>query len=498
MPQPSPSADLILAIDQGTTGSTCLVVDRSLSVLGRANVEFPQHFPQPGHVEHDPNELWASVVEAVGAALSAAQASPSRIAAIGITNQRETSLLWDRSTGTPIHRALVWQDRRTADVCARMKDEGLEDRIRELTGLVLDPYFSGTKLAWTLDHVEGARARAEAGELAAGTIDTYVVWRLTGGEAHVTEPSNASRTLLWPLKGGGWSEELCARLRVPAQVLPRVEPCTAHFGVTRGMPGLPDGIPIHGIAGDQQAALFGQACFAKGEAKCTYGTGAFMMLNTGPDIVPSRHGLLTSVAWQLGDETTYCLEGSAFVAGAVVQWLRDELQIIESAGEIESLARGVPDSGGVVLVPGHAGLGAPHWRPHARGLIRGLTRGSGRGHIARAALEGIALQIVDLVEAMAADLGHPVGMLKVDGGAAANDLLMQIQADVLGLPLMRPTMLEATALGAISLAGLGVGLWPDTTALREAWQEDARFEPAGDAEAIAALREQWREAIACA
>ena len=375
-------ADLILAIDQGTTGSTALLVDRDLEILGRVNHEFPQHFPRPGWVEHDPEELWGSVIRAIGDVLEQTGVPSSRIAALGITNQRETSLVWDRATGKPLHRALVWQDRRTADTCAALKQAGHEDRVRELTGLVLDPYFSATKIAWVLDHVTGARETAEGGALAAGTIDTYLVWRLTGGANHVTEPSNASRTLLWPLAGGGWSEEQCERMRVPMSLLPEVRPCTARFGETRGVPGLPDGIPIHGIAGDQQAALFGQACFNPGEAKCTYGTGAFVMLNTGEAPVPSRHGLLTTVGWQLGDRTTYCLEGSAFMAGAVVQWLRDGLGFFTSAREIEPLAASVEDSGGVVFVPGHAGLGAPHWRPDARGLITGLTRGTTRAHIA--------------------------------------------------------------------------------------------------------------------
>ena len=490
--------DLILAIDQGTTGSTSLVVDPSLRVHGRSTVEFQQHFPKPGWVEHDPDQLWASVLTAVQQALSAAGADPARIKAIGITNQRETSLVWDRETGKPLHRAIVWQDRRTADHCARLRKDGHEATIREQTGLVPDPYFSGTKLGWVLDHVEGARARAEAGELAAGTIDTYALWRLTGGEVHATEPSNACRTMLWPLTGGGWSEAMCDLLGVPAAMLPSVHPSAHTFGHTKGVPGLPDGIPICGIAGDQQSALFGQACFQPGEAKCTYGTGAFVMMNTGTKIVPSKHGLLTTVGWQLGDTTTYCLEGSSFMAGAVVQWLRDELGFFSSAAEVEALARSVPDAGGVVLVPAHAGLGAPHWRPEARGLIRGLTRGTGRAHIARAALEGIALQITELLDAMAADLGAPVAGLRVDGGAAANNLLMQIQADLLGVPLQRPTMLEATALGAIFLAGLGAGIWSDTTALREAWVQDRAFDPSGDPETIAALRKAWTEAVALA
>ena len=488
------SADLILAIDQGTTGTTCMLVDPELRVLAQAKHEFPQHFPQPGWVEHDPDELWASVLAGISDVLERSGAEPSRIAAIGITNQRETTLLWDRKTGHRVHRAIVWQDRRTAALCESLQEAGHQDRVAALTGLRLDPYFSGTKLAWMLDNVPGAREAAEAGTLAAGTVDSYLLWRLTGG-AHMTEPSNASRTLLWPLEGGGWSEEMCALLRVPRALLPEVGPCTAEFGVTRGLTGLPDGIPIRGIAGDQQAALFGQACFAAGEAKCTYGTGAFVVLNTGSRIVPSRHDLLTSVAWQIGEQTTYCLEGSAFMAGAVVQWLRDQLGLIEHAEDVEALARTVADSGGVVLVPGHAGLGAPHWRPHARGIIRGITRGTGRGHLARAALEGIALQIADLVEAMSADYGRAVAVLKVDGGAAANDLLMQIQSDLLELPLERPTMQEATALGAIFLAGLGAGIWPDREALRSTWQRERRFDPAPDLDALASLRQRWRDAV---
>ncbi len=488
-------SDCILAIDQGTTGSTCLLVDHHLRVLARSNREFPQHFPQPGWVEHDPHELWASVVAALADVMAQPGVSAERIAAIGITNQRETSLVWDRASGEPIHRAMVWQDRRTADTCQALREAGHEDRVRELTGLVLDPYFSGTKLARVLDTVDGARARAEAGELAGGTVDTYLLWRLTQGQSHVTEPTNACRTMLWPLTGSDWSDELCQLLNVPPSILPHVQPCTAEFGRTRGVAGLPDGIPIHGVAGDQQAALFGQACFAKGEAKCTYGTGAFIMLNTGEQIVPSASGLLTTVAWQLGDRTTYALEGSAFMAGAVVQWLRDGLRIIESAPEIETLASTVDSSEGVILVPGHAGLGAPHWRPDARGLIRGITRGTNRGHLARAALEGIALQVVDLVEAMATDLGTPVSSLRVDGGAAANDLLMQIQCDLLRIPLSRPTVLESTGMGAVFLAGLGSGLWSDLDQVRGAWQPDIVFTPAADATAMARLRAAWREAI---
>ncbi len=491
------AADLILAIDQGTTGTTCLVVDRTLHVLAKANREFPQHFPQPGYVEHNPDELWSSVLEALQAVLTHPEVDATRIAAIGITNQRETSLVWDRATGRPIHNALVWQDRRTAPACAALKEAGDEPRIRELTGLVCDPYFSATKLAWVLDTVDGARNRALNGELAAGTIDTYLVSRLSGG-AHVSEPSNASRTMLWPLEGGGWSDELCELLRVPKALLPEVRSCTAEFGRSAGVPGLPDGLPIHGIAGDQQAALFGQACFRPGEAKCTYGTGAFVMLNTGSVPVPSKHGLLTTVGWRIGDTTTYCLEGSSFMAGAVVQWLRDKLGFVSEAADIEALAASVEDSEGLVLVPAHTGLGAPHWRPNARGLIAGITRGTGRAQIARAALEGIALQITDLLTAMTADLGAPLSSLKVDGGAAANNLLMQLQADLLEVPLVRPTVLETTALGAIFLAGLGVGLWSDTADLSATWTEDRTFTPAGDAAKLAALKQRWAHAVSIA
>jgi glycerol kinase len=496
--------DLILAIDQGTTGSTALILDRELNLLARANREYAQHFPKPGWVEHDPEDIWTSVVDAIIEAIGRANVDAKRIAAVGITNQRETSLLWRRSDGKPIHRALVWQDRRTADVCKALREGGHEQLIKQRTGLVCDPYFSATKLAWVLDAVDGARAAADRGELAAGTIDTYLVWRMTGGAVHATEPSNASRTLLWPLTGRAgegrrdWDGELCELLRVPESVLPEVRPCTSAFGTIKGVPGLPDGIPIHGIAGDQQAALFGQACFERGQAKCTYGTGAFVMLNTGSEIVASEHGLLTTVGWQIGEQTTYCLEGSAFMAGAVVQWLRDGLGFFTRAGEVEELARSVNDAGGVIMVPAHAGLGAPHWRPEARGLIRGLTRGTNRAHIARAALEGIALEVTDLLEAMAEDLGAPLGGLRVDGGAAANDLLMQIQSDLLRVTLARPTILESTALGATFLAGLGVGLWTSTAEVSRAWKQDRQFVPKGDPAALAELRAAWRVAVACA
>jgi glycerol kinase len=483
--------DVVLAIDQGTTGSTALLLDADVRVVAQHNVEFPNHYPRPGWVEHDPDEIWASIGSAVAAARE--KAGDVRIIGVGITNQRETSLFWDRKTGAPIHRALVWQDRRTADRCQALKEQGREDWVRERTGLVLDPYFSGTKAEWLLDHVDGARARAERGELCFGTIDTYLAWRLTG--AHVTDASNASRTLLFDLRTLDWSDALLDLLRVPRACLPAIVDNAAVVGRTAGVPFLPDGIPVAGMAGDQQSALFGQACFPVGSAKCTYGTGAFVLMNTGREIVASRHGLLTTVAWRLDGEVTYALEGSAFVAGAAVQWLRDELEFFRTSAEVEALAASVPDSGGVTFVPALTGLGAPHWRPEARGLLTGLTRGNSRAHIARAVLEGIALQIVDILVSMELDAGTPLTELKVDGGAARNDLMMQFQADVLGVHCVRPTVLETTALGAAFLAGLGVGLWESTDAIRQAWAEDRRFVPRMDEQERAAHRARWTDAV---
>ncbi|HHO52392.1 MAG TPA: glycerol kinase [Deltaproteobacteria bacterium] len=484
--------DLVLAIDQGTTGSTALLIDERVAVLAKVNVEFPNYYPQPGHVEHDIGEIWQSVAEAVTGALAQAGVTADRIQAIGVTNQRETSLFWDRS-GQAIHRALVWQDRRTADRCRALAEAGHEDLFRERTGLVLDPYFSGTKAEWLLDHVEGARARAEAGELMFGTIDTYLCWRLCG--AHVTDPSNASRTLMFDLHRQGWDDELLQLLRVPRAVLPRVADSSERYGTTRGLSFLPDGIPVAGLIGDQQGALFGQACFAPGLAKCTYGTGAFILMNTGEHPTASEHGMLTTVAWRLGGETTYALEGSAFVAGAAVQWLRDGLGLLTTADEIEALAASVPDSGGVTFVPALTGLGAPHWRPDARGIITGITRGTTRAHIARATLDGIALQIDELLQAMSQDLGAPLAELRVDGGASANDLLMQRQADLLGVRCVRPSVLETTGLGSGLLAGLATGLWSSTDEVARAWAEDRSFEPAGDPEELEQTRRRWRQAV---
>lgn len=490
----SPRTDVVLAIDQGTTGSTALLLDQEVRVRAAFNVEFPNHYPAPGLVEHDVAEIWESVQAAVEGAIAAAGGADAvRIVAVGITNQRETCLFWDRKTGAPIHRALVWQDRRTADRCRALKERGLEPLFRARTGLVLDPYFSGTKAGWLLDHVPGARARAEAGELCFGTIDSWLAWRLCG--AHATDPSNASRTLLFDIHKMGWDPELLEILGVPAASLPRICDNAEVLGTTRGVGFLPDGIPVAGMAGDQQSALFGQACFSPGMAKCTYGTGAFVLMNTGAQAVPSQHGLLTTVGWRLEGKTTYAVEGSAFIAGAAVQWLRDGLGFFKNAAEVEALAASVPDSGGVVFVPALAGLGAPHWRPEARGLLNGLTQGTTRAHIARAVLEGIVLQVGDILGAMASDAGTGLAELRVDGGAARNDLLMQLQADVLDVTCVRPTVLETTALGAAFLAGLGSGFWSSTIAIQEAWVQDRRFEPSMDADAHARMKEAWTLAV---
>ncbi|MEO0326047.1 MAG: glycerol kinase GlpK [Myxococcota bacterium] len=489
----------MLAIDPGTTGSTVVVVSPEADILGRATREFPQHFPQAGWVEHDLHEIFGSVAAATEEALHAAGVQARELSALGITNQRETTVLWDRATGKALHRAIVWQDRRTADLCAALKSDGLEPLYRERAGLVLDPYFSGTKLRWLLDHVEGARARAEEGELAFGTMDSWLVWQLSKGAAHVTDVSNASRTLLYDLHEGAFSDALLEPLGVPRAIVPEVRGNAEVYAETRGLTFLPVGIPSAGMAGDQQAALFGQTCFAAGDAKCTYGTGAFLLMNTGTEPVPSRHGLLTTVAWRLGDTTTYALEGSSFVAGAAVQWLRDGLGLVRSAADVERLAAEVEDAGEVVFVPALTGLGAPHWDPHARGLITGLGRDTTGAHLARATLEGIALQIVDLAEAMAADAGRAVPRLRVDGGASRNGLLMQFQADMLDVPVDRPENVETTAMGAAYLAGLGAGVFSGTSAIEEAHRIQITYEPmpgqAGEA-ARRRKRERWRDAIA--
>jgi glycerol kinase len=483
----------VISIDQGTTGSTVLVLDEQLAVRGRGYKEFPQIYPRPGWVEHDPEEIWKSVSTALAQALEGIE--PSSIAAIGITNQRETTVLWDRKTGKPVHNAIVWQDRRTADHCASLKENGKEARVKQLTGLTLDPYFSGTKVAWMLANVDGLAARAKAGEIAFGTVDSYLLWRLTGG-THATDVTNASRTLLFDITALAWSDELLETIGVPRALLPEVAASSGTIGVTKAVPGLPDGIAIAGIAGDQQSALFGQACFTPGDAKCTYGTGAFILMNTGDKPVASQAGLLTTVAWKLASgELRYALEGSAFIAGAAVQWLRDGLQFFASATEIEALATSVPDSGGVIVVPAFAGLGAPHWRPEARGTITGLTRGTTRAHIARATLEGIALQNVDILRAMERDSGRSLTALKVDGGAAANNLLMQFQSDVLGVEISRPALVETTALGAAFLAGIGTGVWKDQEAVKKTWREERRFTPTTDRAGVRDHLARWDAAV---
>ena len=487
--------DFILSIDQGTTGTTALLVGHDLAVHGKQTADFPQHYPRPGWVEHDPEEIWHSVRRAVRQLFEASGTSPGQITAIGVTNQRETTLLWERATGRPAANAIVWQCRRSADICDELKAAGLEPAVRAKTGLVLDPYFSATKLTWLLREHPALQRQAIDGRLAFGTIDSFLAWHLTGGKAHVTDASNASRTLLMDLHTLHWDPDLLQTFGVPPQLLPEIVPSSATYGTTAGLDFLPDGIPVAGMAGDQQAALFGQACFQPGESKCTYGTGAFLLENIGSQPVASRSGLLTTVAWQIGNKTSYALEGSAFIAGAAVQWLRDGLGLVHSAAEIGTLASQVPDSGGVVFVPALTGLGAPHWNSGARGLISGITRGTTAAHLARATLEGIALQIVDLCRAMADDKGEPLAVLKVDGGAARNDLLMQLQADLLDKPVSRPQTVETTALGAAMLAGLAVGFWRDQAEVAASWREEKRFTPQAGPEWREELLERWSEAV---
>jgi glycerol kinase len=485
----------VLAIDQGTTGTHVTILDSRLQVVGRSYREFTQHFPKPSWVEHDLEEIWASSELCITRALRDAGLQGQDIAAVGITNQRETTGLWHRGTGKPLARAIVWQDRRTAGICQQLKARGVEPRVREVTGLVLDPYFSGTKLTWLFEHVKGAQKRAEKGEVCFGTIDTWLVYKLTGGTVHVTDVSNASRTLLMDLRSLTWDDELRALLGVPAACLPQIRGSAEVYGTTKGMKSLPDGIPISGMAGDQQAALFGQACFEPGESKCTYGTGAFLLMNTGTTPVRSTAGLLTTVAWRLGERTHYALEGSSFIAGAAVQWLRDGLKVIKRAPDIEALAESVKDSGDVVFVPALAGLGAPHWRPEARGLFAGIDRSSTVAHLARAVLEGMALQIHDLADAMRHDSGRDIPAFKVDGGAAANNLLMQYQADVLGTPVVRPRNLETTSLGAAFLGGLGAGVWSSPEAIRRAWKAERTFKPRMKPEVRERHLAKWKRAV---
>jgi glycerol kinase len=475
-PHPSPPMAHLLAIDQGTTSCRTLVFSPDGTVLATAQQEFRQHYPQPGWVEHDANEIWAVQAATIAEALARAHLRPADLAAIGITNQRETAVLWDRRTGRPVAPAIVWQDRRTAAFCDELKAAGHEALIRAKTGLVIDAYFSASKLRWLLDHVPGARARAEAGELAFGTIDTWLVWKLSAGRLHVTDWSNAARTMLFNIHTGDWDADLLALFAIPRAILPTVRASSEVYGEAQDA-GL-TGVPLAGIAGDQQAALFGQACYQPGMVKCTYGTGAFMLMQTGSQPRPSTHRLLTTVAWRLHGRTEYALEGSVFVAGAVVQYLRDNLRLIGNSAEVETLAASVPDHGGVYFIPAFVGLGAPHWDQAARGAILGLTRGAGAGHIARAALEAIAFQVADLLRAMEADTGLPLRELRVDGGACVNNLLMQTQADLLGCPVVRPSIHETTALGAACLAGLAVGVYRDQAEIAARWQEARRFHPA--------------------
>ena len=481
---------LILALDQGTTSSRAILFDHGGRAVGVAQREFPQRFPQPGWVEHDPAELWQTQLAVAQQVLADTGTAAAGVAAIGITNQRETTLLWDRRSGEPVYPAIVWQDRRTAGFCDGLRKH--EPLIQRKTGLVVDAYFSGSKLRWLLDHVPGVRDRADRGELAFGTVDTWLVWNLTGGRLHVTDVTNASRTLLYDIHAGRWDDELLQLLRIPRSVLPEVRSCSEVYGETMlfGRP-----IPIAGIAGDQQAALFGQTCFDRGLAKNTYGTGCFLLMNVGREPAASKHRLLTTVAWQRAGVTEYAAEGSVFVGGAVVQWLRDGLGIIRSAADVEPLAATVPDAGGVYLVPAFAGLGAPHWDAYARGTIAGITRGTTAAHLARAALEGIAFQVADVLEVMRDDTGVATPELRVDGGAAANGLLLQFQADLLQVPVVRPTVTETTALGAAYLAGLAVGFWRDTDDVRNNWQVDRRFEPRMPADEAEHRRSRWAEAL---
>lgn len=486
----------ILALDQGTTSSRAILFGQNGDIERIVQKEFRQIYPRNGWVEHDPEEIWDSQISVAREAISAGQITSSDVAAIGITNQRETTVVWEQASGNPIYNAIVWQDRRTADACDRLRGDGHAGMIQEKTGLVLDAYFSGTKIQWILDNVPGARAKAERGELACGTIDTWLMWKLTQGQLHVTDPSNASRTLLLNLSTGQWDDELLALFNVPRSILPSIRSSSEVYGSTG--PGVFDrSIPIAGIAGDQQAALFGQNCLKHGMAKNTYGTGCFMLMNVGETPQISQNRLLSTLAWKLGPNAPaqFALEGSVFIAGAAVQWLRDGLGIIQSSDEVESLAASVPDSGGIFLVPAFAGLGAPHWDAYARGTILGITRGTTKAHIARAALEGIAYQVADVLDAMQSDSGIAINQLRVDGGAAVNNLLMQFQADILQAPVIRPKIIETTALGAAFLAGLAVGFWKDPSEIESIWQSERVFEPTMAASEVADRRQCWKRAL---
>lgn len=485
----------VLALDQGTTSSRAILFDRSATIFGVAQAELTQHYPQPGWVEHDPVEIWESQRRVMADLLVQTGTSFDQIEAIGITNQRETTIVWDRQTGKPVYQAIVWQCRRTAPLCEELKARGLAPLIHDRTGLVLDAYFSATKIRWILDNVQGARARAQAGELAFGTVDTWLLWQLTGGRVHATDVSNASRTMLFDIVRLEWDEEILRELDIPRSILPEVRPSSGLFGLTS--PALTGGreIPIGGIAGDQQAALFGQACFAAGEAKNTYGTGCFLVMNTGERRITSRHGLLTTIAWQVGGETEYALEGSIFVAGAVVQWLRDELGVIKEARETERIAEEIDGSGGVYFVPAFVGLGAPYWDMRARGTIVGLTRGTGRSHLVRSALEAIAYQTKEVLDLIVEESGVALSALRVDGGASANNFLMQFQADLLDVPVVRPAVIETTALGAAYLAGLATGFWSGRGEIGGNWRAERTFLPSMEETRRRELYAGWREAV---
>ena len=484
----------ILALDQGTTSSRAIVFDHDGKICSVAQKEFTQYFPKPGWVEHNPNEIWSSQASVIAESISAIDINGLDIAGIGITNQRETTIVWDVDTEEPIYNAIVWQDRRTADYCDKLKAEGLIDTIREKTGLIIDAYFSGTKIKWILDNVPGARQRAEQGKLRFGNVDSWLVWRLTRGEVHVTDVTNASRTMLFNINTLKWDADLLKLLDIPVSMLPEVKSSSEVYGHTKTTIFAHE-VPISGIAGDQQAALFGQMCIEPGAIKNTYGTGCFVMLNTGEKPVKSENNLLTTIAWKIGDKINYALEGSIYVGGSVVQWLRDGLCCIKSSSEIEELAASVPDSGGVFFVPALTGLAAPYWDQHARGTIIGITRGTTTAHIARAALDGIAFQTYDIARAMAKDMGAPLTELKVDGGASRNNLLMQYQANLLGIKVVRPKITETTALGAAYLAGLAVGFWKDLDEIKQQWQVERTFDPVPDNEEIAAAKQGWADAI---
>ena len=482
----------ILALDQGTSSSRAIVFDHEGTIRSTAQMEFTQYFPQPGWVEHDPMEIWASEAAVIAEAISKIGINGKDIAAIGITNQRETTIVWDAETGIPVHNAIVWQDRRTSSFCDSLKERGLVDKIREKTGLIIDAYFSGTKIKWILDNVPGAREKAEAGKLRFGTVDSWLVWQLTRGTVHVTDVSNASRTMLFNINTLEWDAELLDLLGIPASMMPSVRSSSEVYGYTKTTIFAHE-VPIAGMAGDQQAALFGQMCTVPGSVKNTYGTGCFLLMNTGEKPILSRNNLLTTVAWKIGDTVNYALEGSIFVGGSVVQWLRDGLGIIRSSGEIEALAASVPDNGGVYFVPALTGMGAPYWDQYAHGVICGITRGTTAAHIARAALEGIAFQTMDIVEAMQRDAGVKLAELKVDGGASRNNLMMQFQADILGTSVIRPEVTETTAMGACYLAGLAVGYWSSLDEIRRQWKAERTFAPSGAD--TAAVKEGWKDAI---